>query len=180
MADSPCGASSWPPDGPDLAGLSSAAEELISAIRLEPGNVDSTRHLKRLKNFAGSRIDSPQVALFTFPGGVPQFSLDPSDPGDETIGLDGAKDGPCIGVDLIDLPVAILSNPERPFGLGKARVAASSRRWDRGKHLTCLWIDLLNAIFGDLKQMLAVEGRSCVCGNIYRPHCLPARRVEGI
>jgi hypothetical protein len=37
------------------------------------------------------------------------------------------------------------------------------------------------AILGDLKQvLLAVERRSCMCGDINRAHRLPARRIEGV
>jgi hypothetical protein len=83
-------------------------------------------HLKRLQNFAGSRIDSPQVALVVFPGCVPEFSIDPRDSGDEPIGLDGAKNGPCFGVDLVNLPVTILADPESPFCPGQPRVSSAA------------------------------------------------------
>jgi len=41
-----------------------------------------------------------------------------------------------------------------------------------------LGIDLLDAILGDLKQVLAVEGRSGMRGDIDRAHRLPACRIE--
>src|SRR5713101_7592969 len=52
--------------------------------------------------------DSPQIALVTFPGAVPELSVDPGDAGDEAVGLDRAKNRPCLGIDLMDLPVPIL------------------------------------------------------------------------
>ena len=61
----------------------------------------------------------------------------------------------------MDLPVPILPDPERPFGPREPRVSAAAGRRDRGEHTTALWIDLLDAIADDLKQVLAVEGRSC-------------------
>src|SRR5882724_13425845 len=95
-------------DGPHLAAASSSAEELIAAVGLQPRNVHSGRHLELLQDLSGSRIDSPQIALVTFPGAVPELSVDPRDPGDEAIGLDRAKNRSGFGIDLMDLPVPIL------------------------------------------------------------------------
>src|SRR5882724_136802 len=173
------GASFGPADGPHLAATSSSAEEQIAAIGLEPRNVHSGRHLEALQDLSGSRIDSPQIALVTFPGAVPQLSVDPGDPSDEAVGLDRAKNRPGLGIDLMDLPVPILSHPERPFGPREPRVAAAAGCWDRGEHTAGLRIDLLDAILGELKQVLAVEGRSCMPGDIDRAQRPPARRIEG-
>ena len=68
----------------------------------------------------------------------------------------------------MDLPVPILPDPERPFGPGEPRVAAAAGRRDRGEHAAGVRIDLLDAILGDLKQVLAVEGRSGMRGDIDR------------
>jgi hypothetical protein len=57
----------------------------------------------------------------------------------------------------MDLPVSVLPHPERPFRPREPRVTAAARRGDRREHTACLRIDLLDAIFGDLKQVLAVE-----------------------
>ena len=62
----------------------------------------------------------------TFPGGVPELAIDPGDSGDEAVGFDGAKDRPCFGIELMDLPVPMLPHPERPFGPGEPR---ARRRW---------------------------------------------------
>src|SRR5258706_8037727 len=142
------GASFGPADGPHLAAAASAAEEQIAAIGLEPRHEDSGRHLEPLQNLSRPRIDSPQVALVTFPGALPDLSVDPGDPGDEALGLDRAKDRPGLGIDLIDLPVPILPYPERPFGPREPRVPAAPGRGDRGEHTAGLRVDLLEAIRG--------------------------------
>ena len=111
---------------------------------------------------------------------MPELAVDPGDPGDEAVGLDGAKNRPCLGIDLMDLPVPILPHPERPFGPCEAGVTAAAGRRDRGEHTAALRIDLLDAILGELKQVLAVEGRSCMRGGIDRAHRLSARRIEGV
>ena len=108
---------------------------------------------------------------------MPQLAIDPGDPGDEAVGFDGAKERPCLGIDLMDLPVPILSHPERPFGPGEPRATAAGRR-DRGEHTAGLRIDRLDAIPGELIKVLTVEGRSCICGDIDRAHRLPARRID--
>jgi hypothetical protein len=126
------------------------------------------RHIKALKNFSGSRIDSPQIALVTFPSGVPQLSIDPRDPGDEAVGLDGAKNCACLGIYLMDLPIPILPDPERSFRPREPRVTTAAWGRDRGEHTAGLGIDLMDVILSDLKQVLPVEGCSCVRGDIDR------------
>jgi hypothetical protein len=59
----------------------------------------------------------------------------------------------------MDLPAPMLPHPERPFGPREPRVTAAAGRRDRGEYTAGLRIDLLDAILGDLKQVLAVEGR---------------------
>src|SRR5262245_52849357 len=134
-----------------LAATSASAEEQIAAIGLEPRNAHAGRHVERLQNLSRSRIDSPQIALVTFPGAVPQLSVDPGDPGDEAIGLNRAKNRPCLGIDLIDLPVPVLPHPECPFGPREPRVTAAAGRRDRGQHSAGLRVDLLDATRGDLE-----------------------------
>jgi hypothetical protein len=41
-------------------------------------------------------------------------------------------------------------------------------------------IDLLDTTLGDLKQMVTVECRACICGDINRAQYLPACRIEGV
>ena len=174
------GASPGSADDSHLPAASASAEELIAAIGLEPRHEYSGRHLEPLQDLSRSRIDSPQIALVIFPGGVPELSVDPGDSGDEAVGLDGAKNRPCLRIDLMDLPVLILPHPERPFGPGEPRVITALGRRNRGEHATGLRIDLLDATLGDLKQVLAVESRSCMRGDINRAQRLPARRIQGV
>src|SRR5438874_10515262 len=121
-----------------------------------------------------------QIALVAFPGAVPELAVGPGDPGDDAAGLDGAKNRPCLGIHLMDLPAPMLPHPQRPFGPREPRVTAAARRRDRREHTPGLRIDLLDAILGDLKQVLTVEGRSCVRGDINRAQHLATRRIEGV
>ena len=169
-----------PADGSDLAAASASAEELIAAIGLESRHACSRRHLEFLEGLSRCRIESPQIALVTFPGAVPKLAVDPGDPGDDAVGLDGAKDRPCLRIDLMDLAAPILPHPERSFGPCEPRIAAAAGRRDRREHTAGVRIDLVDAILGDLKQMLAVERRSRMRGDIDRAQRLSARGIEGV
>src|SRR5262245_61684138 len=140
------GASFGSADGSHLAAASASAEEAIAAIGFEPRHACSRRHLEPLQHLSRSRIDAPHVALVAFPGAVPELAVDPGDPGDDAVGLDGAQDRPGLGIDLVDLPAAMLPHPERPFGPGEPRVTAAAGRWDGGEHTAGVRIDLLDAI----------------------------------
>ena len=80
----------------------------------------------------------------------------------------------------MDLPVPILPHPERAFGPGEPRVTAAAGRRNRGEHEAGLRIDLLDAILGELIQILAVEGRSGMRGDIDRAHASSRSRIEGV
>src|SRR4029453_9225139 len=121
-----------------------------------------------------SWIDSPHIALVVFPGAVPELSVDPRDPGAEAVGLDRAKNRPRLGIGFMEFAVAILPPPERPFGPRESRVTAAARRRDRGEHTAGLRVDLLDAILGELEQVLAVEGRSRMRGDVDRAQPFPA------
>src|SRR6202040_1738882 len=86
----------------------------------------------------------------------------------------------CLGIYLIYLPAAMLLHPERPCGPREPRVPAAAGRADGGEHTAGLRIDFLDAILGDLKKVLAVEGCSCVSGDLNRAQHLPTRRIEGV
>jgi hypothetical protein len=79
----------------------------------------------------GGDPSTPQSAVSYYfewhgSGGMPKLSIDPSDPGDEAVGFDGAKNRPCLRIDLMDLPVSILPDPERTFGPREPRIAAAT------------------------------------------------------
>ena len=97
------------------------------------------------------RIESPQIALLALPGSVPEFSIQPGDPGDEAVGLDGAKNCSRLRIDLMYFAVSVLPYPQRSFGPRKARVSATPGRRNGREHIAALRIDLLNTVFDDLK-----------------------------
>src|SRR5262249_1991983 len=123
-------------------------------------------------------IDSPQIALVAFPGAVPKLSIDPGNSGDVAVGLDRAKNSTCLGIKLMHLPVPMLPHPKCPLGPCEARGIAGRR--DCRQHATGGRIDFLDAILGDLKQVLTIESRSCMRGNINRTQRLAARRVDRV
>ena len=65
------------------------------------------------------RIDSSQIALLTFPGAVPELTVEPGDPGDNAIDFDGAKNRLCLWIDLTDLSVPYCPTQSRAFGPGE-------------------------------------------------------------
>src|SRR4029079_19429053 len=125
-------------DRSHLSAAFSPAEEPIAAIGLEPRDVDSRGHLDAFQHFSGPRIDPPQLALVAFPGSVPELAVDPRHPGDEAVRLDRAQDRARLGIDLQDLAVLVLTDPERPFGPSEPRVAPSAGRRDRAEHASGL------------------------------------------
>ena len=106
-------------NGSDLAATSSAAKESIAAVGLESRHADSGRHLDVLENLSRSGIDTPELALVIFPGAVPQIAIGPRHSRDEAVRLDRTQDRPGLRVDLVNLPVAILSDPQRAFAPGQ-------------------------------------------------------------
>src|SRR5262245_4646226 len=106
----PMRASFWSADGSHLPAASASAEEAIAAIGLEPRHACSSRHLEPLQHLSRSRIDPPHIALVAFPGAVPELAVDPGDPGDDAVGLDGAQYRPCLGIDLMDLAAPMLAH----------------------------------------------------------------------
>ena len=106
--------------------------------------------------------------VVAFPGAVPELAVDPGDAGDEAVGLDRAEHRPGLRIDLVDLAVAVLADPERAFGPGQAGIAAAAGRRDGAEHLAGLRIDLLDAVLGDLEQVPAVERRARMRGDVDR------------
>ena len=180
VIDEDLGASHGPSDGPHLPASSSPAKELIAAIAFQARHADTGRHIELLQDLTRPRIYSSQIAFVTLPSAVPKLSIDPGDPGDEAAALKGAKNRPGLGIDLMDLAVPILAHPQRAFGPGEPGVAAAAGRRDRSKHPAGFRIDLPDTILGDLKQVLAVESRSSVRGDIDRAKHLATGRIESV
>lgn len=63
---------------------------------------------------------------------MPQFAIDPSDAGDKAVGFDRAQHLARIRIDLMDLAAAMLPDPQRAIGPGKARVTPIAGRRDLG------------------------------------------------
>src|SRR5688500_15196630 len=80
----------------------------------------------------------------------------------------------------MDLAIPVLTDPKRSFGPREPRITAIAWRGDRGEHASSLRINLVNAILGDLKQMLAIERGSRMSSDINRPNCLAARWIDRI
>jgi hypothetical protein len=55
---------------------------------------------------------------------MPELAVDPGDPGDDAVGLDGAKNRPCLGIDLMDLPAPMLP----PQSVRSAHASPASSR----------------------------------------------------
>src|SRR6201997_2413484 len=166
-----------PADGSHSTAAPASTEELVSAVGLKARHTDSGGHLDHLEDLACWWIDSAQIAPVIVPGRVPELSLYPADPGNETGGLDGTKHCPGLGIDLIDLPVFVLRHPETPFCPRHAG-AATGRRRDRHPHLTGFRIDLPDAVVADLIEVLAVERSARVRSDIDRARGFPTRWVE--
>src|SRR3954447_8086131 len=110
---------------------------------------------------------------------MPELAVNPCHPGDDAVTLDRAQDRACLRIDLVDLAAAMLPYPKRAFSPGQTGVAPVAGRGNRRKHAAGGRIDFLDAILGDLKQVPAVEGRSCMRGDIDRPHRLSTLGIEG-
>src|SRR5690606_24141930 len=125
-----------------------AAIEAVGAVRFEAGEAGAVRQLEDFQRLAGLRIDAAQVALLALPGAVPQIAVDPCDAGHHPRTVDRAQYRAGVGIDLVDLALSILADPQRAFGPCHARIAAIARRGNRRQHLAGFRIDLLDAALG--------------------------------
>src|SRR5206468_2067823 len=135
-------------------------------------------HVDSLEHGSTIRIDAPKLALGAFRGAVPQVALHPRHARDEAVRLDGAEDRARLGIDLMNLPRAILAYPERPFGPRESRVTAAGGCWNRRYDAPGIGIDLLDTRLGDLIEEFAVERRTGVRGHIDGAQLITRRRVE--
>jgi hypothetical protein len=165
------------PHGAHRAAAAAAAVEEIGAVRFEAAHAGARGHLQAFEHRAVGRVDVAQLALVAFPGAVPELAVDPGHAGDEAVGLDRADDGPRLGVDLVDAAAAVLAHPQAALGPGEAGVAAAARRGDGPEHAARRGVDLVDALLGDLPQVLAVE-RGAGVGALVEP--ARRRAVGGI
>jgi hypothetical protein len=173
-------ASPRPADGPQLPAVAAAAEESIAAVRLESRHAGAGRHFEPLEDPPGCRLDAPQIAFVAFPGGVPEFAVDPGDTRNEAIGFDGAEHGAGFRIDLMDLPAAVLADPECTFSPGQPRIPAIAGCRNGADYLAGAGIDLPDHSLGDLEQMRSVERRSCMRADIERADNFATFGVKGV
>src|SRR5687768_17586253 len=102
--------------GAHLAGGPAAGVEKIRAVALEPADVRAGWHLEPLEYRAALGIDVAQLALVAFPRAVPQLAVDEAHAGHEAVRFDRAQNRARARVDLQDLAVAILADPQGALG----------------------------------------------------------------
>jgi hypothetical protein len=85
---------------------------------------------------------------------------------------------PRLRIDLVDLAIAVLPDPEAALGPGQAGVAAFAGRGDRCQDVAGGRIDLVDAGLGDLVEVGAVERGAGVAGALERAGDLAAGGVE--
>jgi hypothetical protein len=105
-----------PPHHPNPAGAGAAAEQPIASVGLESADRDPGRHREPGLDRAGVRIDAADLAVVAFPHAVPQLAVDPGHAGDVAVGLQRPQDRAGRGIDLVDLAIAVLADPQRAFG----------------------------------------------------------------
>src|SRR5438552_2342554 len=109
-------------------------------VRLGPGDTYSVKP-RRPHLVTNGGDDS-----VTFPCAMPEFPVDPRHSRDEAVRLDRAQDRARLGVDLVDLPVAVLPDPERALCPRHARVVTLAGRRKGGDDRSRRGVDFLNAI----------------------------------
>src|SRR5262245_43181766 len=105
--------------GADLSARSAAGIEQVRSVGLESAHASAVRHLQPLQHGAVLGVDAADVALVALPRCVPQFAVDPRHASDETVRFDRALDGARLGIDLQDLAIAVLPDPQAALGPGE-------------------------------------------------------------
>src|SRR5271169_237847 len=143
--------------GAYFAARTPAGVKQVGTIGLEPRYRDAFGHGEPGQNLAALGGDVADLALVAFPCAMPEFAVDPRHSRDEAVRLDRAQDRARLGVDLVDLPVAVLSDPEHALGPRQARVVTLAGRRKGRDHRSRRGVDLLNAIGGELIEVASVE-----------------------
>ena len=115
--------------------LPAAAEEPVAAVGFEPRHAHrraASRAAPGPRRFRGSTRRSS----LSSPSQVPCQSSPSTQVTPVTKRLDSMvrRIAPVCGIDLMDLALAILPDPERAFGPGQPGIAAAAGRRDRGEH----------------------------------------------
>src|SRR5262249_32670170 len=76
--------------------------EQIPLVGLEATHRYPCGHGQPGEHLARLGIDAANVGLRSLPGPVPELAVHPRDAGDEAVRLDGAQDGACLRIDLVD------------------------------------------------------------------------------
>src|SRR5262245_56501495 len=98
-----------------LAAPAAAAIEHVLAVRFQASDDHTGGKAEAIADVAVGGVDVTELALVVLHGGVPQLAVHPGHTGDEAVRLDGAQDRPGVGVDLVDLAVAVLTDPQPAF-----------------------------------------------------------------
>jgi len=80
----------------------------------------------------------------------------------------------------VDLPAAVVADPERAFRPGEAGIAAVAGGGDAGEDFSGRRLDPQDAVLGDLVEMAPVEGGAGMGGDVDRPHQRAALGIDGI
>src|SRR5262249_23699445 len=95
-----------------------------------------------------------------------------------SVRFDRPEDGARVRIDLVDLPVAVLADPQRALGPRQPRVAPAAGGGNRREDRAGPGVDLEDAFVGDLVEVLAVERGPGIAGDVEAARDLAARRFE--
>src|SRR5690606_20993124 len=90
--------------------------------RLKAADTDAVRHLQPFQHRATGGINTANLAFVFFPRTMPQLAINPGHACYEAIGLDTANDFSAARINLMDLAILILADPQTPFSPGKPGV----------------------------------------------------------
>src|SRR4051812_33457298 len=98
--------------GADRAAAAATAIEEVGAIRFEAADAGAGGHGQPFEHGAALRVDASQLAFFGLPGAVPELAVDPGHAGHEAVRLDAPDHRARGRIDLVDLAVAVLPDPQ--------------------------------------------------------------------
>src|SRR5687768_78068 len=99
-------------NGAQLPATAAARVKQVCTVRFESAHACVRRHFEPLEHSATFGVHATKVTLVTFPGAVPELTVDPRHSRDEAIGLDGLPHFARFRVDAMDLALSVLPNPQ--------------------------------------------------------------------